>query len=273
MKRSNVSVIIAYTLLGIGAITMLLPFFWMITTSLKSQAEVFADGVFGERLVWENYTRMMERFPFWTFFLNSVKISAIVVTTQLFTSSMAGFVFARMRFRGKEPLFLLYLATMMIPVQVTLIPNFLQMKMYGFINTHWALILPLLVSVFGTFLLRQFYMTVPAALEDAAKIDGCTPFGTYWRIFLPLSGATLATLGIFAFMYTWNDYFNPLIYINSEKLMTLPLGLASMQGMYATDWTALMAGTIVSLIPVIVAFLLAQNMFVQGITLSGLKGE
>jgi len=247
----------------------------MIATSLKDLSEVFTypPRFFGERFKFENYLTMTDRFPFFRFFLNTLKVTTIVTIVQLVTSSMAGYVFARLRFPMRDGLFGVYLATLMIPPQVTMIPNFLLMKYYGLIDTHAALILPALVSAFGTFLLRQFFSTIPPALEEAAKIDGCTPFGIYWRIFVPLSKPAMATLGIFVLMGTWNDFINPLIYLNSMNKMTLTLGLANMQGLYSTDWPALMAATTLSILPIIMAFLLAQDLFVKGVTLSGLKGE
>jgi multiple sugar transport system permease protein len=223
--------------------------------------------------MWENYLRISDRFPFDKYFLNSVKITFIVVIAQLITSSMAGFVFARLRFRGRDMLFGLYLATMMVPAQVTMIPNFIVMRYYNLIDTHYSLILPALVSAFGTFLLRQFFISIPDSLEDAAKIDGCTPFGVYWRIFVPLSKPAMATLGVFVFMGTWNEFVAPLVYINTQDKMTLPLGLAAMQGMYSTNWPVLMAGTVICITPLIAIFLLAQDFFIKGVTLSGLKGE
>jgi multiple sugar transport system permease protein len=266
---------IAHIFLGIGALTMIFPFIWMVSTSLKSLREVFIFPpiLFGETIHWENYLKISDRFPFVQFFMNSIKISAVVVVVQVLTSSMAGFVFARLRFRFRDTLFALYLATMMIPVHVTLVPTFILMRFYGLVDTHASLILPNLVSAFGTFLMRQFFLTIPAALEDAGKIDGCTPFGIYWRIFLPLSQPAIATLSVFVFMGIWNDFIRPLVFINTLKRMTLPLGLASLQGMYSTDWPVLMAGTVISLLPVIIAFLLAQDFFIRGVTLSGLKGE
>jgi multiple sugar transport system permease protein len=276
MKRTSLGLrITAHIFLSLGALTMIFPFLWTLSTSLKEIGEVFVfpPKFVGAAVHWENYLRISDRFPFEVYFLNSLKITVIVVIAQLITSSMAGFVFARLRFRFRDLLFGLYLATMMIPGQVTMIPNFIVMRFYGLVDTHWSLILPALVSAFGTFLLRQFFLTVPAALEDAAKMDGCTPFGIYWRIFIPLSKPAMATLGIFVFMGIWNDFLGPLVYINTQSKMTLPLGLASMQGMYATDWPVLMAGTVITIIPVIVIFLLAQDLFIRGVTLSGLKGE
>lgn len=274
MKRKKlIGKIVSYVVLSIGAVIMVLPFIWMLSTAFKPQAEVFRlpPSLIGSRIEFGNFSRVSARFPFWLFFLNSLKISAIVVIAQLVTSSMAGFGFARLKFRGRETLFFFYLATMMIPAQVTIIPNFLLMGNLGLVNTHQALYLPALVSAFGTFLMRQFFITVPPALEEAAKIDGCTPFGVYWRVFLPLSTPMTATLAIFVLMSIWNEYYNPLIYITTVEKMTLPLGLALMQGMYSTDWTVLMAGTTLSLIPIITAFLLAQDLFVKGVMLSGVK--
>ncbi|MDF2958603.1 MAG: araQ [Paenibacillus sp.] len=276
MKKMSLNVkIAAHLILGLGALTMIFPFLWTLSTSFKHINEVFVfpPTFFGERIQWENYLRISDRFPFDIYFVNSLKITVVVVIAQLITSSMAGFVFARLRFRGRDLLFGLYLATMMIPAQVTIIPNFIVMRSYGLVDTHMSLILPHLVSAFGTFLLRQFFLAIPTALEDAAKIDGCTPFGTYWRIFVPLSKPAMATLGVFVSMGTWNDFLGPLVFINTQAKMTLPLGLASMQGLYSTDWPVLMAGTVLSLMPVIAIFLLAQDFFIKGVTLSGLKGE
>jgi len=275
MKKHAVVSIMSHVILLAGAVTMILPFLWTVSTSLKQISEVFVfpPTLIGEKIRWVNYLKISDRFPFDTYFLNSLKITVIVVVAQLITSSMAGFVFARLRFKYRDLLFGLYLATMMVPAQVTMIPNFIVMRHYNLIDTHWSLILPALVSAFGTFLLRQFFLTVPASLEDAGKMDGCTPFGVYWRIFVPLSKPAMATLGVFVFMGAWNDFLAPLVYINTQAKMTLPLGLASMQGMYATDWPVLMAGTVITIIPLIVIFLLAQDFFIKGVTLSGLKGE
>lgn len=263
----------AYFLLTLGGLTMLLPFIWMLSTSFKSLGEVFVfpPTFLGERFVWQNYAMISSRFNYWSYFLNSTKISGWVVLFQLFTSAMAGFVFARLKFKGRDKLFALYLMTMMVPFQVTIIPNFLQMSMYKLINTHWSLMIPPMVSAFGTFLMRQFFLTVPRELDEAAKIDGCTPFGTFLRVLLPMAKPTIASLAIFCFMGIWNDYFGPLIYLSKETLYTLPLGLAKMKGMYATDWPVLMASTCISIMPVLVAFLLAQDAFVKGVMMTGLK--
>lgn len=265
--------IVAHTVLILGSLTMLIPFIWMLSSSLKTLGEVFQfpPTLLGERLVWENYTQISSRFDYFAYFLNSVKVSAWVVVFQVFTSATAGFVFAKLNFKGRDKVFLLYLATMMVPFHVTVITNYLQMSMYGLVNTLWSLMLPASVSAFGTFLMRQFFITVPNELIEAAKIDGCNPFTTFIKIAFPMAKSTIATLCIFCFMNVWNDYFTPLIYINDARKYTLPLGLASMKGMYSTDWPVLMAASVIAVLPVLIAFLLAQDAFVKGVMMSGMK--
>ena len=273
-KRKQLIVkIVAHLVLHLGAITMLVPFIWMLSSSVKSLGEVFVfpPTLFGEKIVWENYTKISSRFDYLAYFLNSVKVSAWVVIFQVFTSATAGYVFAKLNFKGRDRIFTLYLATMMIPFHVTVITNFLQMSMYGLVNTLWSLMLPASVSAFGTFLMRQFFVTVPNELIEAAKIDGCNPFKTFLQICFPMAKPTIATLSIFCFMNVWNDYFTPLIYINDSRKYTLPLGLASMKGMYSTDWPVLMASSVISVLPVLIAFLFAQDAFVKGVMMTGMK--
>ena len=262
-----------HIILAFGAITMIAPFIWMVSTSLKSLNEVFVfpPTLFGESLRWNNYLQISDRFPFSIFFLNSLKIAVLVTAGQLFTCSLGGYSFARLKFPGRDIIFLLYLATLMIPYFVIVIPIFIMMRSFGWVDTHYALIVPGLFSAFGTFLMKQFFLTIPRELEDAAKIDGCTPFGIYRRIFLPLSKPALAALGIFTFMWSWNDFLAPLIFLNTITKRTIPLGLAVMQGLYSTDWPSLMAASVLSVMPIIIVFLCAQEFFVKGITLSGLK--
>ena len=273
-KRKQLIVkIVAHLVLLLGAITMLVPFIWMLSSSVKSLGEVFVfpPTLFGEKIVWENYTKISSRFDYLAYFLNSVKVSAWVVIFQVFTSATAGYVFAKLNFKGRDRIFTLYLATMMIPFHVTVITNFLQMSMYGLVNTLWSLMLPASVSAFGTFLMRQFFVTVPNELIEAAKIDGCNPFKTFLQICFPMAKPTIATLSIFCFMNVWNDYFTPLIYVNDSRNYTLPLGLASMKGMYSTDWPVLMASSVISVLPVLIAFLFAQDAFVKGVMMTGMK--
>ena len=273
-KRKQLIVkIVAHLVLLLCAITMLVPFIWMLSSSVKSLGEVFVfpPTLFGEKIVWENYTKISIRFDYLAYFLNSVKVSAWVVIFQVFTSATAGYVFAKLNFKGRDRIFTLYLATMMIPFHVTVITNFLQMSMYGLVNTLWSLMLPASVSAFGTFLMRQFFVTVPNELIEAAKIDGCNPFKTFLQICFPMAKPTIATLSIFCFMNVWNDYFTPLIYVNDSRKYTLPLGLASMKGMYSTDWPVLMASSVISVLPVLIAFLFAQDAFVKGVMMTGMK--
>ena len=273
-KRKQLIVkIVAHLVLLLGAITMLVPFIWMLSSSVKSLGEVivFPPTLFGEKIVWENYTKISSRFDYLAYFLNSVKVSAWGVIFQVFTSATAGDVFAKLNFKGRDRIFTLYLATMMIPFHVTVITNFLQMSMYGLVNTLWSLMLPASVSAFGTFLMRQFFVTVPNELIEAAKIDGCNPFKTFLQICFPMAKPTIATLSIFCFMNVWNDYFTPLIYVNDSRKYTLPLGLASMKGMYSTDWPVLMASSVISVLPVLIAFLFAQDAFVKGVMMTGMK--
>ena len=273
-KRKQLIVkIVAHLILLLGAITMLVPFIWMLSSSVKSLGEVFVfpPTLFGEKIVWENYTKISSRFDYLAYFLNSVKVSAWVVIFQVFTSATAGYVFAKLNFKGRDRIFTLYLATMMIPFHVTVITNFLQMSMYGLVNTLWSLMLPASVSAFGTFLMRQFFVTVPNELIEAAKIDGCNPFKTFLQICFPMAKPTIATLSIFCFMNVWNDYFTPLIYVNDSRKYTRPLGLASKTGMYSTDWPVLLASSVISVLPVLIAFLFAQDAFVKGVMMTGMK--
>ena len=272
-KKDYLSKIPLHIVLSIGAIIMIIPFLWMFSTSIKAQNEVFVfpPTIFGKTLVWDNYLKIAERFPFGRFFINSVIVTSVVVVGQLFTSSLGGYVFARLKFKFRNTLFILYLATMMVPIHVTLIPLFLIMRFLGLVDKLTSLILPDLATAFGTFLMRQFFLTIPDSLEESAKIDGCTPFSTYWRIFIPLSKPAFATLGIFIFTGMWNDFIRPLILITSVNKMTLPLGLANMKGLYNTNWPVLMAGTFISLLPVLIIFLLAQDFYVKSIALTGLK--
>jgi len=264
-----------YALVACGGMLMIIPFLWMLSTSLKTTAQsmAFPPEWWPRPFVWENYTQIYQYMPFFTFLFNSIKITFFVLIGQLLTCSLAGYAFAKLRFPGRRPLFLLLLSTMMIPSQVTLIPVFIIMKYIGWINTHYALIVPAFFgSVFGTFLLRQFFLGLPNDLEDAARIDGCSPFGIYWRIMLPLAKPSLATLGIFTFMGTWNDFMRPLIYLSDMDLMTLPVGLALLSNHQDIRIPLIMAGAMLSLLPVLLLYIFGQKYFVRGIALTGMKG-
>lgn len=266
--------IFAYGMLSLGGFIMIIPFLWMLSTSFKTLEQVFIwPPIFiPPALRWDNYVRMFELVDFGLYTWNTLKIALVVTFGQLLTSSMAGYAFARLRFPGRDTLFLVYLATMMIPGVVVLIPNFIIMRNLGLVNTHVGLMLPALTSAFGTFLMRQFFLAFPPELEDAAKLDGCNPLSFYFRILIPLSTPILATLGVMTFQGTWNDFLWPLIMLSSASKRTLQVGLSFMIGPNSTDWPLLMAGSVITLLPIIVLFFFAQKYFVQSIKMTGLKG-
>ncbi len=258
-----------------AAAVMLLPFLWMLSTSFKEPKAVFGLQLqlIPNPIVTDNYKRIFEVLPFGRFYWNSILTSASVTILQLVTCSFAGYAFARLRFPGRDALFLGYLATLMIPGQVTIIPNFILLRMLGWIDTYQALVLPNAFSAFGTFLLRQFFSTLPADLEDAAKIDGCSHFGIYRHVILPLSKPALSSLTVFTWLGQWNSFIWPLIVINSVEMNTLTVGLRTLQGQYNTQWTLLMSGSVLALLPVLILFVMAQRTFISGMTLSGMGGR
>ncbi len=266
---------LVYLLLALTAISMIFPFYWMIATSLKTEARVFAfppEWIPNPPIV-DSYQYIFNELPFASYIVNSLKVSLLSTLGIVLSSSLAAYAFARVRFRGRESLFILTLAALMIPAQVTMIPLYIVMTRIGWVDTHWPLIAPAYFgSAFGIFLMRQYFMTIPQELNDAAKIDGCSHFGVYWRIMLPLAKAVIATLALLSFMGSWNDLLGPVIYLYTEKLFTLPLALTRFRGQYYTQWAYMMAGATVSLLPILVVFLFTQQYFVRGVVLSGLKG-
>lgn len=268
---------IHYAFLIAVAFTVLVPFAWMISTSLKDSGvmtEVPPRWI-PEEAHWENYPEVLIERHFLRFSLNSIIVSLSVAVGQILTCSMAGFAFARMKFPGRNFLFAILIATMMVPIQVMIIPEFLIMIGLGWVDhpMFLALIVPSwLAGSFGTFLLRQFYMAIPQDLEDAARIDGCNIFGIYWKIFVPLAQPALATLFIFAFMSSWNQLLRPILYLTSRNSMTLTIGLAEFSRQYEVNENLKMTGSFICLLPLVVLYAFAQKYFVRGITLSGLKG-
>jgi multiple sugar transport system permease protein len=275
-----------YLSLTAGGLAMMIPFLWMLTTSLKTRAEVFSSPAlsFPSGLHWENYSRMWFALPdvtFGTFFQNSIVIASLATLGQVVTCSMAAYAFAVFDFRFKRVLFAMILATLIIPFQVVLVPNFILYRYLpwplsesgNWIGTN----LPLWVwaffgGAFGTFLLRQFFLTIPSELADAARVDGANPWQVFLRVYIPLAMPALATLAIFQFMWSWNDLLDPLIYLRDLPTYTTTVGLAFFQGQFVGKWPEMMAGALVSLLPMIILFVIAQKYFVRGITLSGLKG-
>lgn len=249
------------------------PFLWMVLTSFKELSEilVFPPKWIPERATFDNYVSAFSAAPFGRYYFNSVFVAVTVTLGQIVTCSLAAYAFARLQFRGREVLFYLFLGTMMIPGQVVMIPTFMVLHWLGWIDTYAALIVPGLASAFGTFLLRQFFLTIPRDLEDAARIDGCTRFGVLRRIILPLSKPALATLAVFTFMGVFNDFLWSLIVVSSDDLRTVQLGLAIFRDRYQTDWGQLMAASVTATLPILLVFFFAQKYFIKGITLSGLK--
>jgi multiple sugar transport system permease protein len=273
-SRKVLIAVILYGLLLTLAAVVIIPFYWMLSTSLKT------SGILAELpprwiptdFAWKNYQEILIDHKFLRFGVNSIIISILAAIGQLFTCSLAGFAFARLQFRGSKILFALLLATMMIPVQVVIIPEYLIMLNLGWIDTYLPLIVPaLLVGSFGTFMFRQFFLGVPRDLEDAARIDGCSTFGVFSRIFLPLAKPTLVTIFLFAFMTSWNDLLRPILYLTSRSIMTLPIGLANLNTQYAVDMNLVMAGSTVTLVPLAIFYIFAQRYFVHGITMTGIK--
>jgi multiple sugar transport system permease protein len=254
----------------------MLPFLWMVSTSLKSLGEVysFPPTFIPEEILWSNYVQAWRKLPFQQFFLNSTLVAICITVGQLFTSSLAGYSFARLRYPFRDTIFLGYIATMMVPFAVVMIPLYALMRTFHWVDTLKALIVPGLFSAYSTFLVRQFMVTIPSELEDAARIDGCSFFRVYWMIILPVSKPVLATLAIFAFMNSWNSYLWPLIVLSSTAKKTLPLGLAMFQARQPlrTLWNLVMATATFSILPILVLFVLGQKYYVQGIVTSGLKG-
>ncbi|HET9519789.1 MAG TPA: carbohydrate ABC transporter permease [Candidatus Limnocylindrales bacterium] len=270
-------------LLVAGGILMMVPFLWMISTSLKTRAEVFQSPpvLFPASPRFENYAEMWDALPFGSFFVNSVKLALLNTVGQLISCSMAAYAFAALRFRFRGPLFGLLLATLIIPFQVVLVPNFILYRMLphpfstsgNWIGTQEPLwVGAFLGGAFGTFLLRQFFLSIPRELADAARVDGANPWQIYRSIYLPLAKPALATLAIFTFMWSWNDFINPIIYLRDVNSFTLTAGLSLFQGQYVGKWPLLMAGALVSVVPMIILFIVAQRQFVRGIAMTGIKG-
>lgn len=266
----------AMLLLSLGALVMVLPFIWMFSTSLRPSAESFRlpPAWFPTDWRWENYAAVFKStVPILSFAANSVLVTFSVTLGQLLTCSMAGYAFARLRFPGRNFLFVLLLASLMVPGQVTIIPVFIIMRKLGLVDNIWSIILPFLTSAFGVFLLRQHFLTLPQDLFDAAKMDGAGQWLIFRRLALPLAGPSLAALAILTFNSTWNNYFYPLIFLNTAEKMTLPLGITALRGSFSSgNPSVVMAAISMTILPILLVFLLAQRWFIAGVTQTGLKG-
>ncbi len=267
--------VLVYAIVLLGAIVFSAPFIWMLSASFKIGSEVFTYPPQWIPKVWTfaNYTKPWGEVPFALFYENSFIVAGIDIVATVFSSSIVAFAFARMRFRGRSFLFLLIVSTLMLPSQVTLIPQYVLFAHLHWVNTLRPLIVPVFFgSAFNIFLLRQFMMGIPHEMDDAARIDGASWFGIYWRILLPLAAPALGVVAIGEFTYRWNDFLGPLIYLNTPENFTIQLGLRMLTTQYTSDVPGTMAMTVVSLIPVLTVFFVAQRYFIQGIVISGIKG-
>ncbi len=272
--KSNIRKLIVYILLFLLALTTIVPMLWTFSTSLKSKQATlaFPPDIVPKEPTLNNYITLFNAYPFGRYLFNSVLVTSATVFLQVLIAGLAAFAFARFDFRFKNTLFVLYLATLMIPFQVTAIPLYLIVRNLNWINTYQGLIVPKLFSAFGVFLLRQAFMSTPREFDESAFMDGAGYFTVFFKIVLPMNKTALATFGIFSFMDAWNSYLWPLIVSTEQNMMTLPVGLANLHGRWITQWNLVSAGAMISIIPILLVFLFAQKWFVQGVASSGLKG-
>jgi multiple sugar transport system permease protein len=272
-----VSVVAAYAALTLAALALVLPLIWLFSTSLKMPGREFVlpPEWIPDPVRWQNYVDAFRARPFSLYARNTTLIMISATAGTLLTASMAAYAFARLRFPGRQTLFAITLSTLMLPFIVTMVPTFILFKELGWINTFLPLIVPSWAGggAFYVFLMRQFFMTIPYELEEAARIDGAGFFRTYWQVTMPLSGPVLATVGIFSFIHHWNDFLPPLIYLSSPQLYTLALGLQTFRGEYTSQWSLLMAASAAMVLPVLVVFFFAQRYFLRGVVMSGFAGR
>lgn len=265
-----------HIILLLGSFIMVLPFVWMVSTSLKTSTDIlreFPPRLIPSTFMISNYSTALTSLPFDRFYFNSLLVATSVTILQLFTSSLAAYAFARLRFKGRNALFFLYLIGLMIPFPVLLLPNFLIVRQLGWFDSYLALMVPPAFSAFSIFLLRQYYRGLPMDYDESARIDGASSLRIWWSIILPNSRPALAALAVFTFLGTWNDFLWPLVVTNSQNMRTLPVGLSMFQGQFTVRWELLMAASVVALIPVLIVYFFAQNWIIQGLSVSsGLKG-
>ena len=273
-RRVKWGLILTYVLVILVTLTMLAPFVWMLSASLKLNRDVFAFPIewIPSHPRWQNFVDIWTKIPLALFIYNTFKLTVIVTILQLITSSFAAYAFAKLRFPYRNALFLAYIATIAMPWQVYMVPQFIMMRGFGLNNTLTALICLQAFTAFGVFLMRQFYMSIPDELCEAARIDGMSEYGIWWRIMLPLSLPAISTLTIFTFVTTWNDFLGPLIYLTKTEVKTIQIGIRMFITQYTQEYGLIMAASVVSLIPVLILFLALQRFFVEGIASTGLKG-
>ncbi|TDC42028.1 carbohydrate ABC transporter permease [Micromonospora sp. KC213] len=262
-----------HVLLTVLGLAVMVPFLWMVTSSLKLDSQVFTIPIqwIPEEFHWDNYTRIWERIPLVTYLKNSLFLSVVITALQVLTGSFAAYGFAKVRFPGRDALFVAYIATIAVPWQAYMVPQYIIMERAGLVNTHLSLILLQAFGAFGVFLMRQYYLTIPDELCEAARVDGLSEYGIWARIVLPLSKPALASLALLTFVNTWNDYMGPFIYLTSNDLWTVQIGLRSFVGVYDAEYAMIMTGSVLSVLPILTVFLIGQRYFVQGIATSGLK--
>ena len=272
--KKNMGKTVLFIILTIFGFTMIVPFLWTLSSSLKYDREIFAYPIkwIPEVFRWSNYQEVWTRVPFLTYYLNTVKLSVIVTTGQIVTCSLAAYSFSKLEYPGRDKIFLCYLATMMVPWHAIMIPQFIIIKNLGLYDSHTAIIVLNIFSAFGVFLLRQFMLGIPTELSEAARIDGCSELKIYAQIIMPNSKPAIATLAVFTFNFMWNDYLGPMIYLNTDRLKTIQIGLAAFRTQYGAEFGLIMAGTISALLPMVIIYIFAQNYLIEGIAFSGLKG-
>lgn len=273
--RKRIATAAVYAILIALSISFLAPFALMVSTSLKTEERIFTEHIewIPNPIRWQNYVEALQSFPFLLYLRNTLFVCALVVVGTVLSSALPAYGFARLRWRGRDAMFLIMLATIMLPAQVTMLPVFVMFRTLGWTGTYLPLVVPpFFGSAFAIFLLRQFFLTIPQELSDAARIDGCSEWRIFWQIIVPLSVPALATVALFAFIGAWTDFINPLVYLTDENTYTLAVGLQTFVGRHSSEWNLLMAAATVVTLPLMVIFFFTQRLFIEGITLTGIKG-
>ncbi|MBA2665486.1 MAG: carbohydrate ABC transporter permease [Trueperaceae bacterium] len=271
-QRVTRLVVLSYVVLTLGAVLMVFPFVWMLLSSFKDAREVLSPSILPSQFTLVNYIEVLTRTAFPRWFMNSMIVAVSTTISVVLFCSLVGYVLALLRFPGKEIVFLLILSTLMVPTEMLVIPWYVMSSQFGWINTYWGIMFPGLIPGFGVFLMRQFFSTLPRDLFDAARIDGVSEFGLFFRIGLPLVGPGIAALGIFAFIGNWNAYLWPLIAGQSPSMRTVPVGISLFSGEAGAAWHLIMATTSLAIVPVLVVFVIFQKQIIEGVVLTGVKG-
>jgi len=273
-RKARTTNVIIYGVLAVLVLALMVPFIWMVSSSLKENNQVLTVPIqwIPAEFVWSNYTDIWTRIPMMGYLQNSLYLAVIITCLQVLTGSLAAYGFSKVRFPGRDVLFLAYIGTIAVPWQAYMVPQYIMMQQLGLTNSFNALILLQAFSAFGVFLMRQYYMTIPDELCEAARIDGLSEYGIWARVILPLSKPALASLALLTFVNAWNDYMGPFIYLTSNRLWTVQLGLRSFVGQFDAEFAMIMTGSVISIVPILVIFLIGQRYFIQGIATSGMKG-